>query len=258
MTQVVRGDRLIDEAREMDLTLVLACHNEEGLIRESVREIVDVLDRSRLRYEIIFVDDASRDQTRKLIDEIIVEYDWVPMDRLFHEVNKGRGGTVTDGFRLGRGRIRGYIDIDLEIHAHYILECVRALEHEAEIATAYRVYRFSWRALDRYILTKGYVWLMKKVLGTSLSDTEAGFKFYRHDRIGSLLEEIEDRGWFWDTEFLLRSEVKGLAIREVPCLFIRRYDKTSSVNMISDTLEYLVRLSKFRGTLRCLREAVGR
>lgn len=246
---------MTEEEGALDLSLVLACYNEESLIAESVREIVDVLDRSKLRYEIIFVDDRSEDQTRKLIDDLIAKFDHVPMVRIFHQVNKGRGGSVTDGFRIARGRIRGYIDIDLEIPPHYIFECVRALERDAEVVTARRIYTFRWRSLDRYILTKGYFWLVKRVLGTALSDTEAGFKFFRHDRIGALLDEIEDQGWFWDTEFLLRSEVKGLVVREVPCLFLRRFDKTSSVNVMSDSIEYLFRLTKFRGTLRRLREA---
>lgn len=240
----------------IDLTLVLACYNEEGLIRESVREIVEVLERTAWTYEVIFVDDGSKDRTRPMIDELIAEYAGrADLRRIFHEKNKGRGGTVTDGFKAGRGRFRGYIDIDLEVHAHYITECVRALENGADVATALRTYQFQWRSLDRWILSKGYVWIMRRLLRTRLKDTETGFKFFREDRIGNLLDEIEDEGWFWDTEFMIRADMAGLEIRELPCLFIRRYDKTSSVNAISDTIEYFGRLWRFRKVVKSWRKA---
>ena len=234
------------DAAEPDLTLVLACYNEEGIIRESVRQIVDVLEDTSFGYEIVFVDDASRDRTRELIDAIIAEHPGVAMSRVFHPENRGRGASVSDGFRIGRGRHRGYIDIDLEVGAHYIPACVRALEDGADIATALRVYKFQWRSLDRYLLTKGYVWLVRRLLGTRLRDTETGFKFFAHRRIGSLLDEIEDPGWFWDTEFMIRAERKGLLVRELPCLFVRRREKPSSVRPLADSLDYFRKLMRFR------------
>jgi hypothetical protein len=240
------------DAAEPDLTLVLACYNEEGHIRDSVREIVDVLEHTSWSYEIIFVDDCSGDHTRELIAAIIAEYPGVAMSRLLHPVNRGRGASVSDGFRMGRGRHRGYIDIDLEVGAHYIPVCVRALEDGADVATALRIYKFQWRSLDRYLLTKGYTWLVRRILGTRLRDTETGFKFFAASRSGSLLDEIEDAGWFWDTEFMIRAERKGLVVRELPCLFLRRREKSSSVRVVSDSLDYFRKLMRFRRVARDL------
>jgi glycosyltransferase involved in cell wall biosynthesis len=246
------------DAAEPDLTLVLACYNEEGHIRESVREIVDVLEHTSWSYEIIFVDDCSRDRTRELITEIVAEYPGVAMSHLFHRVNLGRGASVSDGFRRGRGRHRGYIDIDLEVGAHYIPVCVRALENGADIATALRIYKFEWRSLDRYLLTRGYAWLVRRLLHTRLRDTETGFKFFTASRSGWLLDEIADTGWFWDTEFMIRAERSGLSIREVPCLFLRRREKSSSVRVVADSLDYLRKLMRFRRIARALQPRSGR
>lgn len=234
----------------VDVSLVLACYDEEDLIEESVREIVEVLDRTHYTYELIFVDDCSRDRTRALIDQLMERYPNVRMQKLFHVVNKGRGATVTDGFRMAKGRFQGYIDIDLEVHARYVPECVRALEQGWDIATAHRIYTFQIRSIGRYAMSKGYIWLTQQVLRTSVRDSETGFKFFRADRIGSLLDEIEDPGWFWDTEFMIRAERKGLRITEIPCLFIRRFDKTSSVQPLRDSVVQLDRLLSFRRKLK--------
>ena len=247
--------RLADKENmeKFDLSLILACYNEENLIQESVEQIVEVLDHTNFTYELIFVDDMSSDNTRELIVEIANHYQDVATRYLFHENNVGRGRTVTDGFRLARGEIAGYIDIDLEVHARYIPSCVLAIRNGVDVATAYRVYKFKWRSLDRYLLSKGYSWLISKLLKLPLQDTETGYKFFNLAKLEPVLAEVEDHGWFWDTEFLARAHVKNLEIREIPCLFLRRFDKTSSVNVINDTVDYMVKLVKFRSKLAHLR-----
>ena len=88
----------------LDLSLVIACYNEEYELADSVRQVVEILESARWSWELIFVDDASRDRTRELIDRLIAQYPDKNFRRLFHDHNTGRGRTVTDGFRLARGR----------------------------------------------------------------------------------------------------------------------------------------------------------
>src|SRR5262249_32833021 len=126
---------------KFDVSLILACFNEAGHLEESVREIVGVLDSTRWRYEIIFVDDASSDETCSIIDRIMTNYRSPDMTKLVHAKNAGRGKTVCDGFRQAKGDIVGYIDVDLEVHARYIPSCVQAIEEGVDAAYAQRTYK---------------------------------------------------------------------------------------------------------------------
>jgi glycosyltransferase involved in cell wall biosynthesis len=233
----------------VDLSLVLACYNEELVIEESVAQIIEVLDNTRYSYEIIFVDDCSLDRTRELIDEVIDRYPDNRMSRMFHEHNKGRGGTVSDGIRAAEGEVVGFIDIDLEVHARYMPSCVQAVIDGADIAVGRRVYKLNLRSLDRYVLSTGYVWLVRRLLGVDLNDTETGYKFFRRERILPVLDEIEDLRWFWDTEVMVRSYYKQHQIVEIPCLFLRRFDKPSTVSPLADTVDYFRKLWRFRKTV---------
>jgi len=239
---------------DIDLTLAIACYNEAPHIEESVTQILEVLDDSPWVYELVFVDDCSRDRTRELIDQLITRHPGHEMRRIFHEQNVGRGGTVTEGMRAGRGEIVGFIDIDLEVHARYVPSCVRAIQKGADVATGLRTYKFYWHSVDRYLMSRGYVRLMQWLLGVPLKDTETGFKFFRKQSIMPILDEIEDRRWFWDTEVMVRSYLRGLKIQEVPVLFIRQFDKKSTIHPFGDTVEYFLRLWRFRGTARKLRQ----
>ncbi len=237
----------------LDLSLVIACYNEEYELVDSVHQIVEILDSARWSWEVIFVDDASSDRTRGLIDRLIALYPDKSFRKLFHDHNTGRGRTVSDGFHLARGRYVGYIDIDLEVHARYIPTMLLALERGADVATAHRIYKVQPRLFNRFVASQGYAHLMRWLLGVHLKDTETGYKFFKRDRLLPLLDQVTNERWFWDTEIMVRAVLAGLVIQEIPCLFIRRYDKESTVNVVRDSIDYFKDLWRFRKVVRQIR-----
>lgn len=207
----------------------------------------------RRPYEIVFVDDVSRDRTRDIIRGL-AEAHPATVRALFHETNTGRGQTVTDGFRVARGAIAGFLDVDLEVHARYIPSLVKAIERGADVATVRRIYAFQVRSFDRYVMSRGYSFLVRRMLGVHLLDTETGYKFFRSTRVRPILDEIRDPGWFWDTEFMVRAVRRGLRVEEVPGAYIRRFDKTSTVSGLRDSARYFWKLVAFRRAMRAGRE----
>jgi glycosyltransferase involved in cell wall biosynthesis len=231
------------------LSLVLACYNEAEHLEASFEEIRETLDQTRWPYEVIFVDDVSRDRTREILRAIVASHPGHDLRLILHEQNKGRGATVTDGFRAARGEVTGYIDVDLEVHCRYIPSLVRAIEKGADVATLRRIYALQVRSLDRYFMSRGYSWLVRRVLELPFRDTETGYKFFRRGKVLPLLDEIRDGGWFWDTEFMARAQRRGLRVVEVPGAYIRRDDKTSTVSGLRDSFDYFLRLIRFRREL---------
>ncbi len=205
------------------VSLVLACYNEAEHLETSFLEIRETLDQTTWPWEIIFVDDVSRDRTREILHAIVAAHPQHQLRLILHEQNRGRGATVTDGFRAARGEICGYIDVDLEVHCRYIPSLVRAIEKGADIAVLRRIYAFQVRSLDRYFMSRGYSWLVRKLLQLPYRDTETGYKFFRRLSLLPLLDQVRDPGWFWDTEVMVRAERAGLRIVEVPGAYVRRF-----------------------------------
>jgi glycosyltransferase involved in cell wall biosynthesis len=241
-----------------ELSVVIACYQEEGHLRESVRELVQTLDAMGERYELLFLDDCSRDGTAAILRELVAA---LPQARaVYHAQNVGRGGTVSEGFRLARGRLVGFLDIDLEVHCRHIPRMLAAIRAGADGATAYREYSvgLSWNGFVRHVLSQGYRWIVGLFLRLPYRDTETGFKFFVRERILPVLDQTRDLGWFWDTEIMVLAHRAGLRITEVPCPFVRRGDKQSTVRVFRDTWRYLVALRAFRRRLRAeARDARG-
>ncbi|MBN2432603.1 MAG: glycosyltransferase [Acidobacteria bacterium] len=247
----VRG---MHEAREHssrpvpDLSLIVACFNEMRVIEASIRRLREVLGFYHGSYELILIDDGSRDGTPDMIRRLTEGH---PRERLvIHPQNMGRGATVAHGLRLAAGRIAGYIDIDLEIDAFYLLPLVMAVENGADIATARRWYPWSLRSLHRQILSKGYSRLVRWWLKVPLADTETGCKMFSRQRVLPVLDQVRDAHWFWDTEIMVRAHRGGLRILEIPALYQRDHASGTTVRMWSDTVYYLRRLWQFRKDIR--------
>jgi glycosyltransferase involved in cell wall biosynthesis len=237
-------------AEDPHLSLVLACYNEAEHLEASFAEIKDTLEQAPFSFEILFVDDVSRDRTREILARLAAAHPQLAIRIILHEKNRGRGATVTDGFRAARGSVMGYIDVDLEVHSRYIPSLVRAIDRGADVATLRRIYAFQLRSLDRYFMSRGYSFLVRRLLDVKVADTETGYKFFRRDRVLPLVDEIRDPGWFWDTEFMVRAARRGLRMVEIPGAYIRRGDKTSTVSGVRDSIRYFGQLLRFRSQLR--------
>lgn len=234
--------------KRIDVSFIIACYNEEKLLNESVRRVMSVLDDSVFSYELIFVDDNSQDNTRDIIASILKKYR--NFRAIYHAVNQGRGKTVRDGIALARGNVVGFIDIDLEVSPVYIPSFVRMIaDGKTDVVTGLRVYREGVMSIHRSILSRGYSWLVRSALGIPLQDTETGYKFFNRKKILPIIKKTQNNGWFWDTEIMTYAHYTGLSVREVPVLFVRRFDKTSSVRLVHDTVEYLRNIWAFRISL---------
>ncbi len=235
-----------EPAMVRDLSLIVPCFNEAEHLRESVSVVRGVLDESGHDYELVFVDDGSRDETRAIIVELCAGQ---ARDRfIFHERNRGRGAAVKTGFAASSGRVAGFLDIDLEVSASYLPSLVDAILVDGfDVVTGQRSYLFNEAAaLHRHALSFAYRLLLKAALDCGLHDTETGCKFFRRESAAHAVLSSTADGWFWDTEVMTRAALTGLKIYEMPVLFKRRSDKRSTVRVLPDSVRYLIALERFR------------
>jgi len=244
----------------LDLTLIVPCFNEMGHLEDSMEEILATLQMTRLNYEVLVIDDGSRDGTRELLKKL--EETWanrsLPVRLIFNEKNLGRGATVTKGIRDSSARVVGFLDIDLSTQAVYIPWLVRLiLSGSAQVASCRRIYKLDlsviFRIWHRVVLSWGYRQVFRFVFRTSVRDSETGFKFFDRAAILPVVQQVEDGHWFWDSEVMCLAWLAGLRIVEVDSIYIRRPQKKSTVRIFRDVLHYLKNVVRLKKKLMALR-----
>jgi putative flippase GtrA len=100
------------------------------------------------------------------------------------------------------------------------------------------------RGPKREFISRSYNRLLRWVLRADFSDAQCGFKAIRADAAQRLLPEIQDQGWFFDTELLVLAQREGMRIHEVAVDWLD--DPDSRVDIVPTALEDL------RGVLRLL------
>ena len=231
------------------VSLVLPCYNEAEHFKESSIFILNTLKKSHYPFEIIFVEDKSQDNTAYLIKEFIKTHKTEQLKVIYLSKNMGRGNAVTKGIISSQGKFVGFMDIDCEVSPKYIPQFIEKLNQGYDVVCGKRLYQISVTGFIRALVSKIYSLIMKILLGTKLEDTEAGYKFFKKDKIAPVLNNVFDQGWFWDTEFMVRAEKQDLKIVFLPVVFDRRTDKTSTVNLWSDSIDYIKKLIVFKKQL---------
>ncbi len=230
----------------MDLSVVIPCYNEAPYLRTSMALLTEVLAQTRWEYELILVDDCGSDNTRAIIEDICRTTPQCSF--IFHDVNSGRGAAFKAGFRQARGTVVGFIDIDLEVGSHYVPLMVRQiLCHGYDVATGHRHYLIRQTGgLIRVLLSCSYRRLCRWMLRFGIRDSETGYKFFNRETAADVVLGSENDGWFWDTEVMCRSVLADLRIIELPVLYLRRFDKQTSVRVFHDAPRCFRQLLKFQ------------
>ena len=158
------------------ISIVVPLYNEQENIRPLYARLVDVLNRLRQPYEIIFVDDGSRDRTPEILDEIYENDRRVCVVRLRR--NFGQAPALQAGFDFAQGDIIISMDGDLQHDPEDIPEFLSQMAKGYDVVSGWRVTRKdAW--LTRRLPSHVANWLMAKLSRMPLHDFGTTFKAYR-------------------------------------------------------------------------------
>ncbi len=190
-----------------EISLFYPMYEEEENIEEAVRRALDVLPRYADRFEVILVNDGSKDGTGRLAERLA---DKDPRVRVVHhKVNRGYGAALRSGIRASRYEWIFYTDGDNQFDLEEIA-LLLPLRHEAEIVTGYRIHRRDpWiRKLNAWLFNL----VVRILFGLRSRDVDCAFKLYRTG-IFDRMELISD-GAMIDVEIFARARQAGARIVE--------------------------------------------
>ncbi|MBK9294687.1 MAG: glycosyltransferase [Oligoflexia bacterium] len=229
----------------MDLSLVIPCYNEALYLKNNFNALVSVLKQTSYEFEIIFVDDCSTDNTKEIIGEISNSSH--NCKAIFNLKNLGRGTSFKQGFSVAEGRIIGFIDIDLEIAPHYILDLISKIDKEGfDLSLGRRFLFYGFQKPIRNIFSLLCRYFCSLVLGTQNYDTQVGCKFFNGHTARPSILESKSSSWFWDTEVIFMAQLNKLKIVDIPVRYRPLKNKKSTVRIIPDTIKFIQGVRELR------------
>lgn len=89
---------------QLDITFYIACYNEEANIIATIETIVDAMGETKLTYEMVVIDDGSRDRSVEIVKEYIETHPWLSLRLFVNPRNLGLARSFVEGAFLGRSK----------------------------------------------------------------------------------------------------------------------------------------------------------
>jgi len=184
VAQVQQGhlDTGADPGASTDVSVILPAYNEAENLPSVIGEIVDTLGATSLKFEILIIDDGSKDGTRGVATELVHRYEQVRALRLRH--NRGKSYALQVGLQAAIGERIVLMDADGQDDPAAIADLLRALDGGLDLVTGRRAERH-----DRFVkrsTSKFYNAMTARVTGVEGRDFNSGLKAMTREVADSL------------------------------------------------------------------------
>jgi glycosyltransferase involved in cell wall biosynthesis len=193
------------------LSLFFPAHNEADNIQPLVREALGALSALADQYEIIAIDDGSRDGTSEIADRLAEEH--LSFRVVHHPVNRGYGAALRSGFAAARHPLVAFIDGDRQFRVADLVRLIERLNgaDAPDVVVGYRIKRAD--PTVRLAYARAYRLALRNFFGLRVRDPDCACKLFRRDALEGI--RLESGGAFMSAELLIKLQVRGRRLVEV-------------------------------------------
>jgi len=208
------------------ISVFFSAYNDGGTIASMVLAALTTCRKLTDDYEVIVINDGSRDYTGEMLNELAAVYpDHV---RIVHHVkNRGYGGALRSGFATASKDLVFYTDGDAQYDPHELEILLERLEPGVDVVQGYKIERHD--PLHRIIIGRVYHWTVKITFGLHVRDTDCDFRLIRRACFDNV--ELTSNTGTICLELVKKLQDAGYTFAEVPVHhFHRAYGKSQFFN----------------------------
>jgi glycosyltransferase involved in cell wall biosynthesis len=167
----------------MDISIVIPLLNEAESLKELTEWIERVMDQNHFSFEVIMIDDGSRDGSLDVIKEMAATKPFIKC--ISFRRNYGKSAALNEGFKQSQGNVVITMDADLQDSPEEIPELYRMItEEKFDIVSGWKKKRFD--PISKTIPTKLYNWATRRLTRIKLHDFNCGLKAYKKEVIKTI------------------------------------------------------------------------
>jgi glycosyltransferase involved in cell wall biosynthesis len=199
-------------ARVARLSYFFPAHNEEANLEGLVEEALATLPTIAEVFEIIAVNDGSKDRTREIADRLAAAHPDV-VRVVHHDVNRGYGGALRSGFEASRYELLAFTDGDRQFRVADLgrLTARLAQDDRPDVVVGYRIKRAD--PAIRIVYARTYKLANRIFFGLRARDVDCACKLFRRESLGGV--RVESGGAFFSAELLVKILKADRTIAEV-------------------------------------------
>ncbi|MBF0524074.1 MAG: glycosyltransferase family 2 protein [Deltaproteobacteria bacterium] len=237
-----------DSCRNKFISIIIPAYNEAQRIGRTIQELNAFLHQRGLCYELIVVNDGSRDNTSAAAKAAIEDYQVRNFTLIELKNNQGKGSAVTSGVKQATGDIIGFIDADLPVDLTCIDSMIAAVEGGVDLAIGARDLKESVinpnQNKIRLFAGRVFSHLINLVLFKEVFDTQCGVKFFKANPAKAIFERLTIPGFGFDVEVIFLAVKFGLVIKRTPVKLVNT--NGSRVRLWRDAVIMFTDLFKIR------------
>lgn len=239
---------LKDLHKNSKISVIMPAYNEGLHIYDNIKDVVYLFQKIGYPFEIIIVDDASTDNTFDQAKKTQADFNSIIIAR--NEINYGKGWSIKKGFSYATGEYVVFLDADLELDPKQIERFFKIMQQDKSDVVIgckrHRESRISY-PLYRRVLSTGYFFLVKRLFGLPLRDTQTGLKLFKYKVLEKVMPKLLIKTFAFDLEVLVLAFSFGYKISEAPVLVnykskFGRIGLFSILTILIDTLAIYYRL----------------
>lgn len=192
------------------LSVFFPVFNEEGNIGNTVEKAINVLNRLKIEYEIIIVNDGSIDNTAQVVDSLVKKNAKIRV--IHHPQNLGYGEALKSGFYNARYDTVVYTDGDGQFDFSEVTKFLEKIENN-DLVIGYRKKRQD--PFFRILFKQGWKLSLWAMFGSTLKDVDCGFKMIRREVLEKIPHLESARGAMINPELVIKAKKKGFKIAQV-------------------------------------------
>ena len=221
------------------LSVVIPAYNEEARLPETLRKTVSWCDAYDLEFEVIVVDDGSRDGTVAL-GRVFAESD--QRIRVLACAHMGKGAAVRTGMLDAKGHFVLFMDADGATPLSEIPKLIAGIDEGYDVAIGSRVVRREGEAdvktpLHRRVIGRTFAFFTGLLALGGIADTQCGFKMFRREVAVAIFSRQKTVGFAFDVEILFIARRLSLSVLEIPVNWVAQ--PGSKVNLVTDSFRML-------------------
>lgn len=213
------------------LSIIIPAYNEEQRLGRTLPQILEYLKRQPYTWEIIVVNDGSKDNTLDVVCRCC--HDWVRV--LTNNPNRGKGFSIRRGMQEARGRWRLFSDADMSTPIEELDKFWPLTEQSYDVVIGSRGLPDSdlevRQPKSRELIGRVFNTIVQTFLVPGLSDTQCGFKLFSADAANAVFPKQTLHGFAFDVEILMLAHRQGFKIKEAPVKWVN--DPGSKVSTLN-------------------------